>query len=67
MGQHLVPTKWIFSIKTDGTYKPRCIGRGDLMIAWVDFNPKEIMDTIDIDTDHKMYFAKGSAIEKCSQ
>ena len=22
-GQHLVPMKWIFSIKTDGTYKAR--------------------------------------------
>ena len=41
-GQHLVPMKWIFSIKTDGTYKARLDGRGDLMIPWVDFNPKEI-------------------------
>ena len=41
-GQHLVPMKWIFSIKTDGTYKARLVGRGDLMIPWVDFNPKEI-------------------------
>ena len=23
--------KWIFSIKTDGTYKARLVGRGDLM------------------------------------
>ena len=30
-GQHLVPTKWIFYIKTDGTYKARLVGRGDLM------------------------------------
>ena len=30
-GQHLVPMKWIFSIKTDGTYKARLVGRGDLM------------------------------------
>ena len=41
-GQHLVPMKWIFSIKTDGTYKAHFVGRGDLMIAWVDFNPKEV-------------------------
>ena len=25
-GQHLVPMKWIFSIKTDGTYKARLVG-----------------------------------------
>ena len=37
-GQHLVPMKWIFSIKTDGTYKARLVGRGDL----IDFNPKEV-------------------------
>ena len=41
-GQHLVPMKWIFSIKTDGTFKARLVGRGDLMIPWVDFNPKEV-------------------------
>ena len=41
-GQHLVPMKWIFSIKTDGTYKACLVGRGDLMIPWVDFNPKVI-------------------------
>ena len=41
-GQHLVPMKWIFSIKTDGTYKARLVGWGDLMIPWVDFNPKEV-------------------------
>ena len=41
-GQHLVLTKWIFSIKTDGTYKARLVGRGDLMIPWVDFNPKKV-------------------------
>ena len=39
---HLVPMKWIFSIKTDGTYKARLVGRGDLMLPWIDFNPKEI-------------------------
>ena len=26
--QHLVSMKWIFSIKTDGTYKARLVGRG---------------------------------------
>ena len=41
-GQHLVPIKWIFSIKTDGTYKARLVGRGGLMLSWIDFNPKEI-------------------------
>ena len=41
-GQHLVLMKWIFSIKTDGTYKARLVGRGDLMIPWIDVNPKEI-------------------------
>ena len=41
-GQHLVPMKWICSIKTDGTYKERLVGRGDLMLPWIDFNPKEI-------------------------
>ena len=41
-GQHLVPMEWIFSIKTDGTYKACLVGRGDLMLPWIDFNPKEI-------------------------
>ena len=41
-GQHLVSMKWIFSIKTDGTYKARLVGRDDFMIPWVDFKPKEI-------------------------
>ena len=41
-GQHLVPMKWIFSIETDGTYKDCLVGRGDLMIPWVDFNSKEV-------------------------
>ena len=49
-GQHLVPMKWIFSIKTDGTYKFRLVGRGDLMIPWIDFNPKEICETIQYPT-----------------
>ena len=38
-GQHLVPMMWLFSIKTDGTLKARLVGRGDKMIAWVDFDP----------------------------
>ena len=38
-GQHLVPMKWIFSIKTDGTYEARLVGRGDLMLPRIDFNP----------------------------
>ena len=41
-GQYLVPMKWIFSIKTDGTDKARLLGRGGLMTPWIDFNPKEI-------------------------
>ena len=41
-GQHLVPIKWIFTIKTNGTYKARLVGRGDLVLPWIDFNPKEI-------------------------
>ena len=41
-GQHLVPMKWICSIKIDGTYKARLVGRSDLMLPWIDFNPKEI-------------------------
>ena len=32
----------IISIKTDGTYKARTTGRGDLMLPWIGFNPKEI-------------------------
>ena len=40
-GQHLVPMKWIFFINTDGTYKAHLVGRGDPMIPWIDFNPKE--------------------------
>ena len=38
-GQHLVPMMWLFSIKTDGTKKARLVGRGDLVILWVDFDP----------------------------
>ena len=38
-GQHLVPMMWLFNIKTDGTHKARLVGRGDLMKAYVDFDP----------------------------
>ena len=37
--QHLVPMMWIFVIKTDGTRKARLVGRGDLMLPYVDFDP----------------------------
>ena len=29
---------WTFTIKTEGTFKARLVGRGDLMIPFVDFN-----------------------------
>jgi hypothetical protein len=38
-GQHLVPMMWLFNIKNDGTCKARLVGRGDLMIPLVDFDP----------------------------
>jgi Reverse transcriptase (RNA-dependent DNA polymerase) len=41
-GQHLVPMMWLFSIKTDGTHKARLVGRGDLMKAYVDFDPDAV-------------------------
>lgn len=41
-GQHLVPMMWLFSIKTDGTYKARLVGRGDLMKAYIDFDPDAV-------------------------
>ena len=41
-GQHLVPMMWLFSIKTDGTHKARLVGRGDLMKAYIDFDPDAI-------------------------
>ena len=40
--QHLVPMMWLFTIKNDGTYKARLVGRGDLMIAGVDFDPDAV-------------------------
>ena len=41
-GQHLVPMMWLFNIKTDGTHKARLVGRGDLMKAYVDFDPDAV-------------------------
>ena len=41
-GQHLVPMMWLFNIKTDGTKKARLVGRGDMMIPWVDFDPNTV-------------------------
>ena len=39
IGQHLIPLMWLFSIKTDGALKARLVGRGDLMIPNIDFDP----------------------------
>jgi hypothetical protein len=41
-GQHLVPMMWTFVIKTDGTKKARLVGRGDLMLPYVDFDPNAV-------------------------
>ena len=41
-GQHLIPTMWLFSIKTDGTKEVCLIGRGDMMIPWIDFDPNAV-------------------------
>ena len=41
-GQHLVPMMWLFNIKTDGTKKARLVGRGDMMIPWVDYDPNAV-------------------------
>ena len=41
-GQHQVPMMWIFNIKTDGTKKARLVGRGDLMILDIDFDPNAV-------------------------
>jgi hypothetical protein len=40
--QHLVPMMWLFNVKTDGTRKARLVGREDLMIPWVDFDPNAV-------------------------
>ena len=41
-GQHLVPMMWLFSVKNDGTRKARLVGRGDMMIPLVDFDPDAV-------------------------
>jgi hypothetical protein len=33
---------WLFSVKTDGTKKARLVGRGDMMIPWIDFDPNAV-------------------------
>ena len=33
---------WLFSIKTDGTFKARLVDRGDLMQPWVHFHPDQV-------------------------
>jgi hypothetical protein len=33
---------WLFSIKTDGTKKARLVGRGDMMIPMIDFDPDAV-------------------------
>ena len=33
---------WLFNIKTDGTRKAHLIGRGDLILLWVDFDPNAV-------------------------
>ena len=37
--QHLVPMMWAFVIKSEGTKKARLVGRGDLMLPYIDFDP----------------------------
>ena len=39
---HLVPMMWHFNVKTVGTKKARLVGRGDMMIPWVDFDPNAV-------------------------
>lgn len=41
-GQHLVPMKWVFTIKNDLSLKARLVGRGDLMKPYVDFDPDAV-------------------------
>ena len=41
-GQHLVPMMWVFTIKNDGTFKARLVGRGDLMLPGIDFDPDAV-------------------------
>jgi hypothetical protein len=42
VGQHLVPMMWLFTIKNDGTFKARLVGRGDLMLPGIDFDPNAV-------------------------
>ena len=37
--QHLVPMMWTFVIKSDGTKKAHLVGRGDLLLPYIDFDP----------------------------
>ena len=41
-GQHKVPMMWLFSIKTDGTYKARLVVRGDQMLPYMDYDPNAV-------------------------
>jgi hypothetical protein len=36
------PMMWLFNIKTDGTRKACLVGRGDMMIPWVAFDPNAV-------------------------
>jgi hypothetical protein len=38
----MVPMMWTFVIKTDGTKKARLVGRGDLMIPYIDSDPNAV-------------------------
>ena len=40
--QHLVPMMWTFVIKTDGTCKASLVGRRDLMLPYIDFDPNAV-------------------------
>jgi hypothetical protein len=40
--QHLVPMMWLFSVKNDGTRKARLVGRGDMMLPGIDFDPDAV-------------------------
>ena len=41
-GQHKVPMMWLFSIKTNGTYKARLVVRGDQMLPYMDYDPNAV-------------------------
>ena len=42
LDQHLVPMMWLFNVKTDGTKKARLVGRGDMMLPGIDFDPDAV-------------------------